>query len=595
MRIFLPLLCAVLCATPVHGVFDGECLREDPPPGVLVLSPGSKLVLTCGGRVMVDGVKVRNSSNTNRRGTSTGATPTTVKITTNTGVPMKSDKHTVETAVSEGYLNPTEAAENRSLGHTDTGYTASPTTHMIQLTSARTLLEAEGMGGEGDYEEEEEEDEEEEGEEGSRVTRGIKSGPQWKWKWNRRMVGKGDRDWGEISFERKGATLSLSSVRLTDSGMYTCYYRDRERFSIKVTVADPPENPSLSCFKKSPTSKIRCLWTPEKPVTIRPNCYLFLSKSPSQVFHRLPCSYSTQASRCWCALEHDEDERRTFYTVYLCVKSIAGNATSSLLHFTPLNVLKPEPPSRVSVRQMEGQPTRMAVTWGIPNSWKSHYHYYKLIYEIKYQPLKSSFHYEQLQEIEDEHSYAINDAMPGVEYLIQLRAKDQYDGLWSDWSEPVYASSWIAPTTAETTTMFLISASDKVEGSGDDNVPTGLELVETVEEVPHYVLWISGSFALLSCLVMLAVYILFRHRGRFMSKLRSLSVIGQCGGSPESPPSAPTPPEGQALMTFGPPRYKEPSPSEVDEGGEENEEEQCVNERTEAMHFNNTSYFFLPK
>lgn len=78
-----------------------------------------------------------------------------------------------------------------------------------------------------------------------------------------------------------------------------------------------------------------------------------------------------------------------------------------------------------------------------------------------------------------------------------------------------------------------------------------------------------------------------------MSKLHSLSVITKCGYSPESQPSVPTPPEGQALVTFGPPHYKEPSQSKVEEGEQENEEEQCVNERTETMHFNNTSYFFL--
>lgn len=72
-----------------------------------------------------------------------------------------------------------------------------------------------------------------------------------------------------------------------------------------------------------------------------------------------------------------------------------------------------------------------------------------------------------------------------------------------------------------------------------------------------------------------------------MSKLQSLSFVTQCGDSPQPLPSAPTAPEGQALVTFGPPCYKEPP-----EGEEENEEE-CVNKRIGATHFNNTSYFFL--
>lgn len=210
----------------------------DPPPGVLVLSPGSSLVLTCSGHVEVDGVKVsmaRQGSNTNRGGSSSDSTPTTtVNIRSNTEVSMKSDKHTVENTVSEGYHpDLTDAGENRSLGRTATGYTASPTTHTVWQTSVSRLLkdesdwEAKEMDGESDYEKE--------GDEGSRVTRGIKSRLQWKW--NSRTVGKGDRDWGEITFERRRASLSLSSVRLTDSGRYSCYHRGRERFSLKVNVA----------------------------------------------------------------------------------------------------------------------------------------------------------------------------------------------------------------------------------------------------------------------------------------------------------------------------------------------------------------------
>ncbi|XP_078109046.1 interleukin-6 receptor subunit alpha isoform X1 [Sander vitreus] len=590
MRIILPLLC-VLCATAVHGIFDGTCPRKDPPPGVLVLSPGSSLVLTCSGHVEVDGVKVsmaRQGSNTNRRGRSSDSTPTTtVNIRSNTEVLMKSDKHTVENTVSEGYHpDLADAGENRSLGHTATGYTASPTTHTVWQTSVSRLLkdesdwEAKEMDGESDYEEE--------GEEGSRVTRGIKSRLQWKW--NSRTVGKGDRDWGEITFERRRASLSLSSVRLTDSGRYSCYHRGRERFSLKVNVADPPENPSLSCYKRSPSSKIRCEWAPQKPVTIKPNCYLLLSKSPAGAFRRTQCSYSSRRSRCWCALEHNWDELRTLHMAYLCVTSIAGNATSALQHFIPMDILKPDPPSDVSVRQEEGQEMRMTVSWSLPISWMPHDHYYKLIYEIQYRPLKSSFW--QIHRIED-RSYTISDAIPGVEYLIQLRTRDEYDGQWSDWSTPASRwtvdggqtlSPWSFGIDATTFPVYL-------EGSGTyEDVSDVPQLSPTGVAVSRHILWIScGSLVLLS--VILAAYI-FR-QDRFMSKLQSLSVITQWDDSTQPPPSTPTPPKGQALVTFAPVHCQEPPLSKVEKEEEDNEEEQWVKEKIEAMHFNNTSYFFI--
>lgn len=80
-----------------------------------------------------------------------------------------------------------------------------------------------------------------------------------------------------------------------------------------------------------------------------------------------------------------------------------------------------------------------------------------------------------------------------------------------------------------------------------------------------------------------------------MSKLQSLSVFTQCGDSPQALPSAPIAPEGQALVTFGPPHCKEPKTIDVEKGEEENEEEQCETGKIDGMHFSNTSYFFLPQ
>uniref|UniRef100_A0A8D3B443 Interleukin 6 receptor n=1 Tax=Scophthalmus maximus TaxID=52904 RepID=A0A8D3B443_SCOMX len=542
MRIFLLLPC-VLCATLLHGIFDGTCPRRDPPPGVLVLSPGSELVLTCKGHVMVDGVKVNIARD---------IAPTT------TGNIMN-DEHTTDSSVTEVYHIDPEA-EVRTTRENRLTDTASSTTNMVQPTSAGGLLrgeshwEAEEVDGEGDYEEEEEEG----GEEGSRVTRGIKSRP-W-WKWNGKTVGTRGNEWRKLTLERRGATLCLRSARETDSGRYTCHHRGRERFSLKVIVADPPESPRLSCYKKSPSSKIRCEWKPQRPVTGH-NVPLFLPPAPRPLdtFLQFQCSYSSRLSRYWCALDHNEDELRKLHMAYLCVTSIAGNATSALLPFTPLNILKPDPPSNVIVAQVEGHETWMRVTWYFPTSWKPQDTYYELIYEVKYRPLESPIYHEQVARIKSQRSYKITDALPGVTYLIQLRAKEEYDGEWSDWSTPFNASSW--------------------------TVVGGME-------VSHPALWISGSLLLLS--VVLAAY-MFRYKDRLMSKLHRVSVVVRSGDSSQPPPPTPVAPEGQALVTFMPLCYNDSPPSEAGEGEEENEEEQRMTDKIEAMHFNNTSYFLTQR
>uniref|UniRef100_A0A8D3EDF8 Interleukin 6 receptor n=1 Tax=Scophthalmus maximus TaxID=52904 RepID=A0A8D3EDF8_SCOMX len=552
----------------------GKC-QIYPPPGVLVLSPGSELVLTCKGHVMVDGVKVniaRDSSNNNRRWSSSSVAPTT------TGNIMN-DEHTTDSSVTEVYHIDPEA-EVRTTRENRLTDTASSTTNMVQPTSAGGLLR------EGDYEEEEEEG----GEEGSRVTRGIKSRP-W-WKWNGKTVGTRGNEWRKLTLERRGATLCLRSARETDSGRYTCHHRGRERFSLKVIVADPPESPRLSCYKKSPSSKIRCEWKPQSNVPL----FLPPAPRPLDTFLQFQCSYSSRLSRYWCALDHNEDELRKLHMAYLCVTSIAGNATSALLPFTPLNILKPDPPSNVIVAQVEGHETWMRVTWYFPTSWKPQDTYYELIYEVKYRPLESPIYHEQVARIKSQRSYKITDALPGVTYLIQLRAKEEYDGEWSDWSTPFNASSWTAHTRTQSHPNMYTCMVVVVVRKDLSQCPTLFKVVPGAVvggmEVSHPALWISGSLLLLS--VVLAAY-MFRYKDRLMSKLHRVSVVVRSGDSSQPPPPTPVAPEGQALVTFMPLCYNDSPPSEAGEGEEENEEEQRMTDKIEAMHFNNTSYFLTQR
>ncbi|CAG11884.1 unnamed protein product [Tetraodon nigroviridis] len=361
MWIFLPVTCLLVFATTTLGFYEGTCLRKDPSPGVLVLTPGRELIMTCRGHVMIDGLKVRKGSNASKRG-----------VVSKTEALIKSLKQ----------------------------------------------------------------DEEEEWNDESGLTQRENSSLQWKW--TGRMVGKRDRG---VKWSR-GATLSLSSVTLADSGTFTCYDREKERFSIKVIVAEPPEKPDLFCYKKSPSSKIRCESKPQQNVTIRPNCYLLLRKSPSESFQPFQCSFSSRTSRCFCVLDHNEDEMRLSHFAVLCVTSITGNTTSNLINFTPLRILKPDPPANVSVRKVEEQEMWMKITWNLPSSWKSHDNFYDLIYQIKYRPAVSSFHFEQIHNVKDKRSFLITDAIPGEEYLIQVRTKEEYDGLWSNWSTAVYGCSW---------------------------------------------------------------------------------------------------------------------------------------------------------
>uniref|UniRef100_A0A8C8GLE8 Fibronectin type-III domain-containing protein n=1 Tax=Oncorhynchus tshawytscha TaxID=74940 RepID=A0A8C8GLE8_ONCTS len=472
-------------------------------------------------------------------------------------------------------------------GHTDTQKLFPLTGTSLQPTrdsgvgGADTELPSnrwtDAMDSEDDYEEEEE---------GGRMVRRLRGRSQWRL--NGRPLRGGEERGGVVVLGRRGATLTLPSLAVGDSGNYSCHRGGKLVSSLRVSVAVPPERPKLSCYKRSPSSKIRCDWTASQPVTPVPQCYLLLRKGLSGSFSRVNCSYSALLSRCWCAIGHQEKESREPHLAYLCVTNTAGNTTSPLLDFTPLDIINPDPPSSVVVRGVEGQERRLRVGWAVPHSWKERDRYHELLYELRYHTMP---HGTQIKGTTTARFYTITDALPGVQYLIQLRAKEEFDGHWSEWSTAVYANTWTAPVPtafSDLSTVMQDYTDDTDSGSGMTEETSVAESRGGVEVWPH-VLWVVASCVLLS-ITLLSTY-LYRHRERFMSKLWRLSPVSSSPACPSPPVAALPTQEGHALVNFDHPIYGEPVPQEEERKEEDEEEEE--EEKGEVIRFNNTSYFLV--
>lgn len=541
MRTFFSALCVVWFA-PVFGTFFGVCPRKEPPPGVVVVSPGSELVLTCSGKVFVDGVKVESSSQIR----TAGVTHSTVNSISHNAVLQKqhisvnweSEGHIISTTSSSSVSQPSRAKSDWEDGHKDKP--------------------------------EDEFDEEETGE----TT--AKFNIQWKFSTK------------NVQWNREGSTLSLSRVRMSDSGRYSCHHGNTERFSTRVIVADEaPETPILSCYKKSPSSKIRCEWTPQTPVHKGTSCSLLIRKSLTDRFVSKPCSYSIRHSRCWCALDHNEDEKRLWHQAILCVSSIISNTTSELLSFKPLQIVKPDAPYNVSVQPRAGLNGPLLITWKPPYSWKFKDLFYGLIYEIRYKPLMSK-HFQNIT-IDARTRHTITDAKAGLKYEVQVRAKSEYEGQWSDWSAPQYGCSWAEVSKEDlSTTPFPYSYS---EGSGEEDPTEDYSMSTASPQVlSHHYLWMMITVSVGLSLAILVVYII-RYKDKCMSKLQSLGVLAQCSDSvhPRHAPApadiAPAVAERHALLnkTRPPNAVKERSEQELRSGGE----------MIEATNLQNTSYFLV--
>lgn len=134
------------------------------------------------------------------------------------------------------------------------------------------------------------------------------------------------------------------------------------------------------------------------------------------------------------------------------------------------------------------------MTWQNPSSWPDP-ESFPLKFFLRYRPLII----DQWQHVElsDGTSHIITDAYAGKEYIIQVAAKDNDIGTWSDWSVAVHATPWTeepkhltteaqgADTTTATTTAFVVPPTTRIynpeERSG--NAATALSRVGVLVSV----------------------------------------------------------------------------------------------------------------
>lgn len=567
------------------------CPRKDPPPGVLALTPGSEVILDCSGGVTVDGVPVVMAAKWKERfGGRQGDTAAhrmsqrEAKNTGTTGIYHPTVRNaavdgTYQNKTATGMYNKDPSAATGSTVKTPTITTEQQVRTRDDFT-VRQVTQPKRVGGvteEGgafsvtmemgissergitvDYEDYEDY---EDGEEGLRVTRAIKR--QIRWTRNGQRIRRGKR----------GGALRLPALRLVDSGNYSCYQGDGLVWSVNISVGVPPEMPTLSCRKKFHNSKVRCEWISTQPIVPRPQCYLLMRKA-FQDLPRVPCSYSVERSRCWCALPSDDDDR-DLYSVRMCVTNTAGSALSLPLNYKPQEIIKPDPPARVVVKAVEGQLHTLDISWSNPPTWRDTVNFYHLHFQLRYRPVQAR-EFQQVRIEEGKLIWSILDALPHTQYEVQLRAKDEYVGTWSEWTSPVYAHTWTVPEPTISSDIYtcLEPFWTISEGSGTDADPN-VEITGYPDDgggvVWVYVLWVFGLLLFIT-LTVISIYSL-RNKFWFMSKVEKQSCSPACSCS--SPPS----PIQQPLV---PPKLQsQPFLYEAEEEGD-------------SINLHNFDYFFSP-
>ncbi|XP_063461123.1 interleukin-6 receptor subunit alpha isoform X2 [Pan paniscus] len=266
-----------------------------------------------------------------------------------------------------------------------------------------------------------------------------------------------------------GRRLLLRSVQLHDSGNYSCYRAGRPAGTVHLLVDVPPEEPQLSCFRKSPLSNVVCEWGPRSTPSQTTKAVLLVRKfqnSPAEDFQE-PCQYSQESQKFSCQLAVPEGDS-SFYIVSMCVASSVGSKFSKTQTFQGCGILQPDPPANITVTAVARNPRWLSVTWQDPHSWNSSF--YRLRFELRYRAERSkTFTTWMVKDLQ--HHCVIHDAWSGLRHVVQLRAQEEFgQGEWSEWSPEAMGTPWTesrsppAENEVSTPTQALTTNKD------DDNI-----------------------------------------------------------------------------------------------------------------------------
>ncbi|XP_076420167.1 ciliary neurotrophic factor receptor subunit alpha isoform X1 [Peromyscus maniculatus bairdii] len=256
-----------------------------------------------------------------------------------------------------------------------------------------------------------------------------------------------------------GSQLVLRSLELGHSGLYACFHRDswHLRHQVLLHVGLPPREPALSCRSNTYPKGFYCSWHLPAPTYI-PNTFnvTVLHGSKIMVCEKDPAL----KNRCHIRYMHLFSTIK--YKVSISVSNALGH-NSTAITFDEFTIVKPDPPENVVARPVPSNPRRLEVTWQTPSTWPDP-ESFPLKFFLRYRPLIL----DQWQHVElsDGTAHTITDAYAGKEYIIQVAAKDNEIGTWSDWSVAAHATPWTeeprhltteaqAPETTTSTTSSL--------------------------------------------------------------------------------------------------------------------------------------------
>ncbi|XP_041666594.1 interleukin-11 receptor subunit alpha [Cheilinus undulatus] len=266
-------------------------------------------------------------------------------------------------------------------------------------------------------------------------------------------------------------TLTLLHVNHSAQGNYSCYdNKGLLLHSVNLRLGRPPGLLSISCQVPNHTH-VRCSWM-EAVKTFLPAKYNASFRGNGQEWR--PCIVDITQRHCDV---YDPAFWQTIHTLRVTEANALGSETT-YVRFRLHELLKPDPPESLLVKELEGHPKRLNVSWNFPSSWPLH-DAFPLVFHIRYRPHGSLY----WSEIYTEESPAIIlDALAGHLHQVQVRAHDEVnsESQWSEWTPLFLIKPWEGyptpkPDEEETFPDYVIPFITKPETSSAKSPKPGLE------------------------------------------------------------------------------------------------------------------------
>ncbi|XP_061428443.1 ciliary neurotrophic factor receptor subunit alpha-like isoform X3 [Lethenteron reissneri] len=312
--------------------------------------------------------------------------------------------------------------------------------------------------------------------------------------------------------------LLIPSVGPSDGGRYECVESPSGRVlsAVRIVTGEPPAAPTdLRCRARDLVKEFRCSWKLGDGKFPLENITATYSHDFLEQGREFECKVAEGPS---CTIDLIVLFSSSPYRVTVRARNAFGESSAAIVSFEFDEIVQPDPPLSVCGYHDPTAPSDVIITWESPATWIQP-DIFLLNYRLRYR----SMHQRHLKEVQVPYAskeYLITDAHPRTEHVVQVSARYDVHGQWSEWSQEVRVAPWMMQTTSDrpgehTTVDVYVEYSD---------YPTA-----AVEVMANYAVYsvagLTGALVLV-CLVVLGSRRLMPRKDDFLASVNTESSLG---------------------------------------------------------------------